>query len=200
MANDVSRDRAMTIAHRSRRQDRAPFLLLSCDARRFPSLYRRAYKLRYDRVLCDVPCSGDGTLRKNRSMWPKWQVKEGMSLHLLQLAILKRGVELLADGGRLLYSTCSLNPLEDEAVIAAALRYFGTAALTLVEIDPSALEAVDGGVEGLSSWGVPSVSFAEDGGTLYSTYSGKQIRQTIHCTNLSLFLGQSYDVHIDRSR
>ena len=170
VANDVSRDRAMTIAHRSRRQDRAPFLLLSCDARRFPSLYRRAYKLRYDRVLCDVPCSGDGTLRKNRSMWPKWQVKEGMSLHLLQLAILKRGVELLVDGGRLLYSTCSLNPLEDEAVIAAALRHFGTAALKLVEIDPSALEAVDGGCQGLSRWGVPSASFAEDGGTLYSSY------------------------------
>jgi len=40
----------------------------------------------------------------------------------VQLRILMRGLELLASGGRLVYSTCSLNPIEDEAVVAAALK------------------------------------------------------------------------------
>ena len=38
------------------------------------------------------------------------------------MRILLRGLELLADGGRLVYSTCSINPIEDEAVVAAALE------------------------------------------------------------------------------
>ncbi len=44
------------------------------------------------------------------------------SLHALQARILQRGVQLLKPGGRVVYSTCSLNPLEDEAVVAEILR------------------------------------------------------------------------------
>jgi multisite-specific tRNA:(cytosine-C5)-methyltransferase len=84
-------------------------------------------------VLCDVPCSGDGTLRKNRAIWRKWRVTEGLSLHYLQLRILRRAITLLASGGELVYSTCSLNPMEDEAVVAAALEAFGT---DFVELQP----------------------------------------------------------------
>ena len=47
-------------------------------------------------------------------------------LHGLQYRILKRGLELLAVGGRLVYSTCSLSPLEDEAVITRMLLVFIT--------------------------------------------------------------------------
>ena len=43
----------------------------------------------------------------------------------LQLRILTRGLELLVPGGRLVYSTCSLNPVEDEAVVAAAVTHSG---------------------------------------------------------------------------
>ena len=45
-----------------------------------------------------------------------------LSLCRLQLKILKRGLELLEVGGRLVYSTCSMHPVEDEAVIADMLR------------------------------------------------------------------------------
>ena len=61
-------------------------------------------------------------MRKNLDLWDKWQPGLGLGLHKLQLQILRRGIELLAPGGILVYSTCSLNPVEDEAVVAAGLR------------------------------------------------------------------------------
>lgn len=80
-------------------------------------------KVLFDRVLCDVPCSSDGTIRKSPLMAIKtWSPTRGLSLHRLQLMIARRGVQLLKPGGVLVYSTCSLNPLENEAVVAELLR------------------------------------------------------------------------------
>jgi 16S rRNA C967 or C1407 C5-methylase (RsmB/RsmF family) len=38
--------------------------------------------LKFDRILCDVPCSGDGTIRKNIDVWPKWSPANGLFLHM----------------------------------------------------------------------------------------------------------------------
>ena len=97
----------------------------------------RPQQLLFDRILCDVPCSGDGTLRKNIGIWKSWQVGDGNGLHRfvvnsveglrlliyysLQVRILQRAMKLLEKEGRIVYSTCSLNPVENEAVIAKAL-------------------------------------------------------------------------------
>jgi len=69
-----------------------------------------------------VPCSGDGTIRKDEHILPNWMPRTGNALHGLQLRILKRALELVRVGGVVCYSTCSLNPVEDEAVVSAALR------------------------------------------------------------------------------
>ena len=100
-------------------------LVTNHKAQEFPLLKgedRSSGGFAFDRVLCDVPCTGDGTIRKSPDMWGRWNAGMGLSLHKLQLAILCRGIELLAVGGRCVYSTCSLNPHEDESVVAAALR------------------------------------------------------------------------------
>jgi 16S rRNA C967 or C1407 C5-methylase (RsmB/RsmF family) len=94
---------------------------LRCDALRSQG-YDAAALLGFDRVLCDVPCSGDGTIRKDPTVRPRWTPAVGNQLHAVQLEIGWRGLQLLRVGGLMAYSTCTFNPIEDEAVVAALLR------------------------------------------------------------------------------
>jgi 16S rRNA (cytosine967-C5)-methyltransferase len=73
---------------------------------------------KFDRILIDAPCSGTGTLGRNPEI--KWRLSEQdlVRQHARQVNILKRAVEVLADGGRILYATCSLEREENEDVIA----------------------------------------------------------------------------------
>jgi len=76
----------------------------------------------FDRVLADVPCSGTGTLARNPEI--KWRLKPDdlRDLESRQKAILSAAMRHVAAGGRLVYSTCSLEPEENEQVITACLR------------------------------------------------------------------------------
>jgi multisite-specific tRNA:(cytosine-C5)-methyltransferase len=67
-------------------------------------------------------CSGDGTLRKAPDLWKRWKPGLGNALHVLQLQVAERAMHLLRVGGTMVYSTCSLNPIEDEAVVAELIR------------------------------------------------------------------------------
>jgi 16S rRNA (cytosine967-C5)-methyltransferase len=75
---------------------------------------------RFDRILVDAPCSGTGTLGRNPEI--KWRLTPGdlAVLQHRQTALLARAREALAPGGLLVYSTCSLEPEENEGVVAVA--------------------------------------------------------------------------------
>ncbi|MGA2360671.1 MAG: 16S rRNA (cytosine(967)-C(5))-methyltransferase RsmB [Terriglobales bacterium] len=91
--------------------------VVAADARHLP--FSLAFT--FDRILADVPCSGTGTLARNPEI--KWRLK-AEDLHDLQsrqVAILKSAFAQLKIGGRLVYSTCSLEREENEAVVEAAL-------------------------------------------------------------------------------
>jgi 16S rRNA (cytosine967-C5)-methyltransferase len=79
------------------------------------------YGADFDRVLADVPCSGTGTLARNPEI--KWKLKpeDLLDLQSRQTAILKASMGHVCHGGRLVYSTCSLEPEENEQVIIASL-------------------------------------------------------------------------------
>jgi 16S rRNA C967 or C1407 C5-methylase (RsmB/RsmF family) len=132
VANDVDRKRCWMLVHQLQRYALPAVLVTNFDASSWPL---RDLAFRFDRVLCDVPCSGDGTLRKSPDLWQRWSLRQARSLHRLQIRIAIRGVEaLVANGsGRMVYSTCSLNPLENEAVVAAILRHFGPEKLELID-------------------------------------------------------------------
>ena len=94
------------------------------DARRFPFLYSTLLKcfIKFSSILCDVPCSGDGTTRKDNTVLPRWEEGYGKNLQKTQQEILRRGLERLQERGVLVYSTCSMNPVENEEVVWKVLQ------------------------------------------------------------------------------
>jgi 16S rRNA (cytosine967-C5)-methyltransferase len=75
----------------------------------------------FDKVLVDAPCSGTGTLRRNPEI--RWRLTpvDIVKLAEQQKQILRRAVEMVKPGGRLIYSTCSVEPEENEEVIEEVL-------------------------------------------------------------------------------
>ncbi|GAA3748359.1 transcription antitermination factor NusB [Terriglobus aquaticus] len=82
---------------------------------------REALAGSFDLILCDAPCSGTGTLARNPEIRHRLQERDLSRQAERQAAILRNALTRLAPGGRLVYSTCSLEPEENEAVIQTAL-------------------------------------------------------------------------------
>lgn len=112
------------LVHQLRRINSPALFVTNCDAQFFPLIRSKEHPTEgvFDRVLCDVPCSGDGTSRKNPGVWKTWNALNACGLHALQLNIALKGASLTKIGGYLCYSTCSMNPIENESVVAELLR------------------------------------------------------------------------------
>jgi 16S rRNA (cytosine967-C5)-methyltransferase len=79
------------------------------------------FRAKFDRILVDAPCSGTGTLARHPEI--RWRLRPDRlaEFHQLQVEILTSALGALAPGGRLVYSTCSLEPEENETVIFEVL-------------------------------------------------------------------------------
>jgi 16S rRNA (cytosine967-C5)-methyltransferase len=78
----------------------------------------------FDRILVDVPCSGTGTLARHPEIRWKLRAEDLADLHARQVRLLRNALPHLAPGGRLVYSTCSLEPEENEMVVREVLSEF----------------------------------------------------------------------------
>jgi 16S rRNA (cytosine967-C5)-methyltransferase len=89
--------------------------LIVADARNLP------LTALFDRVLADVPCSGTGTLARNPEI--KWRLKpeDLIDLQARQVSILRSAMQGVSPGGRIVYSTCSLEKEENSAVVEKAM-------------------------------------------------------------------------------
>ena len=95
VANDADVRRCHLLASRASRLDSTQLLITCHDGRLLPETFQRNFEeIRFDRVLCDVPCSGDGTLRKSPVLWRRWVAAQGNALHRLQLQLACKGVRL----------------------------------------------------------------------------------------------------------
>ncbi|KAK6220396.1 NOL1/NOP2/sun family protein [Colletotrichum tabaci] len=133
IANDADYKRGHMLVHQLKRLGSPNLLVTNHDATQYPSIKlpsdpatpNKPQYLKFDRILADVPCSGDGTLRKNMNLWKDWQPGSALGLHVTQVRILLRALAMLKVGGRVVYSTCSMNPVENESVVAAAIDRAG---------------------------------------------------------------------------
>lgn len=89
----------------------------------------------FDKILVDAPCSGEGMFRKQPSIMKNWEQYGTEYYAKLQREILPEAVKMLRPGGKLLYSTCTFSPLEDEETAAFLLEQFPE--LTITDLFPA---------------------------------------------------------------
>lgn len=114
VAGDVSVSRLRLLQRTCRRLAVTSVSPLALDGTR-PLPLLAGYS--FDRVLVDAPCSGTGTLRRHPEI--KWRLQPEMlaSLAKAQITLLKSAASVVASGGWLVYSTCSLEPEENQAIV-----------------------------------------------------------------------------------
>jgi len=82
VANDMSVKRASMLAHRVKLINTTGMAVINHEGQLIPDIYDSSEeKVFYDKVMVDVPCSGDGAIRKLPNRWKVWNSKDGMELH-----------------------------------------------------------------------------------------------------------------------
>jgi len=78
----------------------------------------------FDNILLDAPCSGEGTVRKDPDALKNWSIESNIDIAKVQKALIKSAFYALKPGGTLVYSTCTLTPLENQQVCDYLLEQF----------------------------------------------------------------------------
>jgi len=144
VANDNSRPRLMKLQQNLTRLHVAADYTLH-DATR---LSRKLNGQQFDAVLLDAPCSGEGLINLERpKTLESWSVAHVKRLSTLQKQLIREAWSVLKPGGRLVYSTCTMAPEEDEAVVSYLLKHNDDATVQSIHL------AIPGARSGVTSWG-----------------------------------------------
>jgi len=111
VANDPANTRVASLRSNCERAGAINVVVTRYDGRRFPST-------KFDRVLVDAPCTGQGMARKDLSVLDRWSLKRSLGLQRLQRSLLRRATDLAKPGGTVVYSTCTFAPEENESVVS----------------------------------------------------------------------------------
>ena len=117
-ANEVVRGRTRALIDNLERFGAGNIVVISEPVERLA----QAWPGRFQRVLVDAPCSGEGMFRKSQAARMQWDARAIAGNAARQERILAAAAQTVAPGGRLLYATCTFAPEENEAVVARFLR------------------------------------------------------------------------------
>lgn len=120
VANDIKPERMQALSINVQRMGVTHCLTTMMQGYRFQGF-------QFDRVLCDAPCSGTGTIRKSFKTLRIWNPNMVKRLAAIQKQLIGVAYENLKPGGILVYSTCTLEPEEDEGVVSFLLARYPTA-------------------------------------------------------------------------
>ncbi len=144
---------------------RAHFVVLDA-ARGLP------FRAGFGRILVDAPCSGTGTLARHPEIRWRLQPEKLREFHGLQTRLLRNALACLAPGGRLVYSTCSIEPEENEEVVAEVLREACGDFASIRIVPPSETEALL----------IPHLAQGMEAGTLFTDDGFFRTSPAVHQT------------------
>jgi len=125
IANEVSMGRLKILSSNLERCGVTNTIITKKDGVAFPNrLEKYMPTLKFDKILIDAPCSGEGTLRSSYKTYQMWNPKIIFSLSKLQKQMMNAAWKILKIGGEIVYSTCTHAPEENEAVVDYFLKEF----------------------------------------------------------------------------
>lgn len=149
VTNEINRDRAKILSLNIERMGIPNALVLNED----PGHLSQVFEGYFDKILVDAPCSGEGMFRKNDNAADEWSEDNVKHCAAMQEEILDCAAKMLLPGGRLVYSTCTFSPDENEQNVARFL-------LKHPDFCAETLEPVGGMEGGRPEW-VPEGLFDE---------------------------------------
>lgn len=177
IANDPHPDRRQALRENLERWGIPAYFVTG----RHPAYWAKRYPGQFDVVVLDAPCSGEGLWRKDPTAYCQWKPSLPQRMQRMQRALLYAALQLVAPGGRLIYSTCTFAPEENEENLAKVFAAKGWWPVRW-ESPPSAVKVItySGGGEGyyfyphlgpgegffISAWERPPVSEAKSVGKL----------------------------------
>ncbi|MGL5379578.1 RsmB/NOP family class I SAM-dependent RNA methyltransferase [Clostridium sp.] len=131
-ANDVNEIRRERLNYNAEKQGAESIIIVGSDG---CSVGKRLNNY-FDRVLLDAPCSGEGTIHlKNKKNYNGWSEKRVKSCVKLQKRLIESAYLSLKQGGVMIYSTCTLNPFENEEIIEYILNKHSDLKLEKINLD-----------------------------------------------------------------
>ncbi len=128
IANDCKAQRLVMLGLNLQRCGVTNTLVTLMDGRNFKDVL-------FDKILLDAPCSATGALRKSLKTFKTWNPNSVMSLARIQIGLIETAFDLLKENGILVYSTCSVDPEENEAVVSHFLEKHKDADLLEIELN-----------------------------------------------------------------